>query len=244
MRSRIGFVAVALVAAVLVRRALGVGVALPPRGIFDDAQIHYGDPDKVFPVLQQLHTQLIRVNLVWGGAGGVAKRRPANPANPADPAYDWSSYDRTVNYATQYGIKVVFSIIGTPPWANGAAGVNVAPEERARPAAVRRCRRHALQRPVQGSRRPPAAACAPLAGVERAEQPGVPAAAVPQGRAGACIVQSAIDYAKICNAIYKGVLRDDGRRVEGRVRRHRAAREQRADVRSPLGLAARVPARR
>ena len=45
-------------------------------GIFDDAQINYGDPDQVFPQLKQLNTQLIRVNLVWGGA----ERRRQAPA--------------------------------------------------------------------------------------------------------------------------------------------------------------------
>ena len=112
-------------------------------GIFDDAQINYGDPDKVFPQLKQLRTQLIRVNLVWGGPNGVAKRRPVNPMNPNDPAYDWSVYDRTVFYAQQHGIKVVFSILGTPPWANAAKGVNVVPRsaldlERFATAAARR----------------------------------------------------------------------------------------------------------
>ena len=118
-------------AALVATAALCVPAASASRflqhGIFDDAQIHYGNPDQVFPVLKQLRTQLIRINLAWGGVGAVARRRPANPTNPNDPAYDWSAYDRTVNYAAQYGIKVVFSLIGTPPWANRAAGINVAP---------------------------------------------------------------------------------------------------------------------
>ena len=97
-------------------------------GIYDDAQILYGDPDKVFPVLQQMNTKLLRANLWWGGpALTVASRRPANPTNPDDPAYDWATYDRTVIYAQKFGIKVVFSILGTPRWANGAKGWNVAP---------------------------------------------------------------------------------------------------------------------
>ena len=126
---RSGLVLAALVAA-------GLALLAPPArassfiqpGIFDDAQILYGNPDKVFPVLQQLNTKLIRVNLWWGGPGlAVASRRPANPGNPNDPAYDWETYDRTVAYASKFGIKVVFSILGTPNWANGARGWNVAP---------------------------------------------------------------------------------------------------------------------
>jgi hypothetical protein len=127
LRRRVWLVAASLLLAAVAAVPSASASRFLQRGIFDDAQIHYGNPDTVFPVLRTLKTQLIRINLVWGGAGGVAKRRPANPANPADPAYDWSAYDRTVNYAAQYGIKVVFSIVGTPPWANAAAGVNVAP---------------------------------------------------------------------------------------------------------------------
>ena len=59
---------------------------------------------------------------------GVAKRRPAHATNPADRAYDWTLYDRTVNYAAQNGVHVVFSIYGTPRWANGGRGLNVAPK--------------------------------------------------------------------------------------------------------------------
>jgi Glycosyl hydrolase catalytic core len=191
---------------------VAAGVAVPSasasrflqRGIFDDAQIHYGNPDTVFPVLRTLRTQLIRINLVWGGAGGVAKRRPANPANPADPAYDWSAYDRTVNYAAQYGIKVVFSIVGTPPWANAAAGVNVVPRnaldlQRFAAAAARRY-----------NGRYPAADGRLLPSVRSWlawNEPNNPAFLRPQYRkvAGRSVPQSPIDYAKICNAIVKGI---------------------------------------
>jgi hypothetical protein len=174
------------------------------RGIFDDAQIHYGDPAKVFPVLKTLRTQLIRVNLVWGGAGGVANRRPANGADPADPAYVWAAYDRTVNYAAQYGIKVVFSIIGTPLWANGGAGVNVVPRngldlQRFAAAAARR----------YGGRyaAPDGRLLPPVRHWLAWNEPNNPAFLRPQYRraGGRWVAQSPIDYAKICNAIYRGV---------------------------------------
>jgi len=121
-------VAVAALVAALFGASTANASKFIQKGIFDDAQILYGNPDKVFPVLQQMHTQLIRVDLWWGGpALTVAPRRPANPANPDDPAYDWATYDRTVLYAHQFGMKVVFSILGTPRWANGGKGWNVAP---------------------------------------------------------------------------------------------------------------------
>jgi len=173
-------------------------------GIFDDTQVNYGNPDRVFPMLQQLRSQLVRVNLVWGGANGVAKRRPRNPMNPADPAYDWSVYDRTVTYAQRYGMKVVFAIVGTPPWANRAAGVNVAPRssldlERFATAAARRY--NGTFKGADGRNLP--AVRSWLAWNE----PNNPAFLRPQYRKvrGKLVIQSAIDYAKICNAVVKGV---------------------------------------
>jgi len=125
-----------LAAAAIATAAFGASTAnassFIQKGISDDAQILYGNPDKVFPTLQQMNTKLIRVNLWWGGpALTVAPRRPANPTNPDDPAYKWDTYDRTVVYAKQYGMKVVFAILGTPRWANGGKGWNVAPTKMA-----------------------------------------------------------------------------------------------------------------
>ena len=173
-------------------------------GLFDDAQFNYGNPDQVFPVLKQLRTQLVRVNLVWGGPNGVAQRRPVNPMNPNDPAYSWAVYDRTVNYAQQYGLKVVFSVLGTPPWANGAAGVNVVPRsaldlERFATAAARR---------YSGSFKAADGRTLPAVRWWLAwNEPNNPAFLRPQFRKvrGKFVIQSAIDYAKICNAIVKGI---------------------------------------
>ena len=96
-------------------------------GIYDEAQTLYGPVPKTFAMFKQLHVQEVRLNLYWGGRYGVAKSRPARATNPADPAYDWELYDRTVNYAAQDGVHVLFSIYGTPAWANGGRGANVAP---------------------------------------------------------------------------------------------------------------------
>jgi len=96
-------------------------------GIFDDAQINYGNPDKVFPTLKQLNVKALRVNLWWGGPNGVARSRPASPTSPADPAYNWDTYDRTVRYAYAFGMQPIFTVIGTPTWAN-PVGWNTAPK--------------------------------------------------------------------------------------------------------------------
>ena len=126
MRRRLGLAVAAVAAAILVAAPGASASRYLQTGLFDDAQILWGNPDKVFPMLKSLNTQLIRVNLYWNI---VAKRRPAGPTDPNDPAYAWATYDRTVQYASQYGIKVVFSLFGTPAWANGGAAPNVAPKQ-------------------------------------------------------------------------------------------------------------------
>ena len=87
-------------------------------GLFDDAVTL--DPEaNNFPVLSSLHVQVVRMSLVWGGRGGVANKQPAHPADPTDPAYDWSRYDQAVERANDAGVQLLFTIVGTPPWANG-----------------------------------------------------------------------------------------------------------------------------
>ncbi|MCP9487163.1 MAG: glycoside hydrolase family protein [Gaiellaceae bacterium MAG52_C11] len=204
MRRSAALVAASLVLVATVAVPSASGSRFLQRGIFDDAQIHYGNPDTVFPVLRTLRTQLIRINLVWGGVNGVAKRRPTNGANPTDPAYDWSASDRTVNYAAQYGIRVVFSIVGTPPWANAAAGVNVVPRN------LLDLQRFAAAAAKRYNGRFPGADGRLLPAVRSWlawNEPNNPAFLRPQYRrvAGGYVAQSPIDYARICNAIVKGV---------------------------------------
>ncbi|TMK71172.1 MAG: hypothetical protein E6G50_05940 [Actinobacteria bacterium] len=129
MRRRIGVIGAVVV--------LAAGLAVPAAtaqahmlvGIQDDAQTVYGNPTTTFALLHQLRTQIIRINLIWGGAphGVASDRRPAHPQDPADPAYDWTLYDRAVRYAAQNGIQVLFTILFTPKWANGGAARNVPP---------------------------------------------------------------------------------------------------------------------
>src|SRR4051812_31192643 len=93
------------------------------KGIYDEANVLTGDPDATFATLAQLRTKAIRLNLHWGGRYGVAGEDPTvRPTDPNDGQYDWELYDRAVLYAAQYKIQVVFSIVGTPDWANGNKG--------------------------------------------------------------------------------------------------------------------------
>jgi hypothetical protein len=173
-------------------------------GIYDEAQTLYGPVDVTFPALKQLHVQEIRLNLYWGGRYGVAKTRPRRATSPADPAYDWALYDRTVEYAAQYGMHVLFSVYGTPSWANGGRGPNVAPK---RAADLRNFALAAATR-YGGSYLDAEGKVIPAVKEWLAwNEPNNPIFLKPQfRRAGKkWVMQSAADYARICTAVYNGV---------------------------------------
>jgi hypothetical protein len=174
-------------------------------GIFDDGMVLYGEPDLVFPQLSKTGAQLIRVNLWWFGPGiRVATRKPKRPADPNDPAYNWDTYDRTVRFAVVNGMQPVFSILGTPPWANKAKGWNVVP------ASVRDLRLFtvAAQRRYSGTFVNADGVTLPRVSRWMAwNEPNNPVFLKPQFRrtAKGWTIQSGRDYAKICNAVVQGV---------------------------------------
>jgi hypothetical protein len=150
-----------------------------------------------------VHAQVLRVNLYWGGRLGVAKRRPFEADDPADPAYDWSLYDRLVRYAAANNIKVLFSIYGTPTWEN-RAGINRAPKN------PQDLVRFAYAAAIRYAGDYPAADGDPLPPVRlwlAWNEPNNPVFLWPQYRRvrSKWVIQSAIDYAKICNAVDQGV---------------------------------------
>jgi hypothetical protein len=179
-------------------------------GLLDETDTLYGNPDKSFPILKRLRVQVLRVDLYWGGKTGITKkfgvtrRKPVDAADPSDDAYNWGIYDRTVNYASQYGVQVLFTIYGTPPWANGGKGPNVAPTKAAdlQKFAYAAATRYAGDFPGEDGR--------PLPAVKlwtAWNEPNQPFQLYPQYRrvGGRWVIQSAVDYAKICNAVYSGV---------------------------------------
>jgi Glycosyl hydrolase catalytic core len=173
-------------------------------GIYDEAQTLYGPVAQTFATFKQLHVQEVRLNLYWGGRFGVAKRRPAHATNPADPAYNWDLYDRTVDYAAQDGVHVLFSIYGTPTWANGGKGANVPPTNATdlRNFAVAAAKRYG------GAYMGPDGRILPAVKEWLAwNEPNNPIFLVPQYKktAKGWTIQSAVNYAKICNAIYTGI---------------------------------------
>ena len=174
------------------------------KGIYDDAQVLYGNPDKVFPSLQLLGTKLLRVNLWWGGPNGVARSRPANAASPADPAYDWATYDRTVRYANAYGMALIFTVLGTPSWANASAGWNAAPTN---PADLQAFTTAAARRYSGKYKLPDGTSVGPVRKWIAWNEPNNPVFLKPQYvRSGAAwVMQSAKDYARMCNAVVRAV---------------------------------------
>jgi hypothetical protein len=184
-------------------------------GINDEASTLYGNPAQAFAELKALKTQVLRVNLYWGGTKwAVANKEPADATDPGDPAYDWSLYDRLVKYAETNKIKLVLSFLFTPSWANGGKGKNVAPTD---PQDLEDFAYAAAER-YSGLWTPPTWQQNPSLGIVNTPLPKVtmwtawnepnnPLWLTPQYKrvGGKWRVESAIQYAKICNAVYNGV---------------------------------------
>lgn len=185
-------------------------------GINDEADTLYGNPVTGFQALKALNVQVLRVNLYWGGTKWAVSRgaRPTDPSDPSDPAYDWSLYDRLVRYAANYHIQVLFSILFTPSWANGGKGRNVAPTN---PKDLQAFAYAAAQRysgyfvPPSWQQQPalaPPTSPLPVVTMWTAwNEPNNPVFLTPQyvRSGGKWVIQSAVDYANICNAVYDGI---------------------------------------
>jgi hypothetical protein len=184
-------------------------------GINDEATTLYGNPAVTFPLLKSLKTQVLRVNLYWGGnQWAVANKQPTDGTDPGDPAYNWSLYDRLVRYAAQNNIRVVFSILFTPSWANGGAGRTVAPtnpqdlQDFAHAAATRYSGYYLAPPWQQQPSLAPPTSFLPLVNLWTAwNEPNNPIWLSPQYTKvnGKWVIESAVQYAKICNAVYAGV---------------------------------------
>jgi hypothetical protein len=173
-------------------------------GIYDEGATFFDDGTTTFDRYRSLHVQVLRVNLYWGGKLGVSKYRPFDGADPRDASYNWSLYDRVVQFAGAHGMKVLFSITGTPRWANGGQSSNRPPKnfndlyKFAYAAAARYSGDYAG---TDGRELPAVRLWAAW------NEPNNPVFLRPQfvRSGGKWVIQSAKDYARICNAIYNGV---------------------------------------
>jgi Glycosyl hydrolase catalytic core len=242
---RLALVAVALLlVGGLSATALSASPSAPARknsrgmlvGIQDDAQV-LSDPAKAFELFHTLRAQVVRVGLIWGGTAGVARHRPDKATDPDDPAYRWTEYDKVVKEAAKEKIKLLFTIYGTPGWANGGKAAKYAPKN---PGDLQNFAYAAAKR-YSGTFKDADGTVLPAVRLWLAwNEPNSPTFLVPQFRRVGrhFVVQSARDYVKICTAIYNGVHRTGlaGEKVACGAtspRGNNAARQSRPSV-SPL----------
>ena len=208
-----GLIAAAVAALALAAAPAGASPGMRV-GLVESAGAYYGSPAEFYDLLAELRVQVLRVHLHWGGRLGVARRRPRRGADPRDPAYDWRLYDRIVLEAARRRVEIVFTIFGTPPWANGGAPPTRAPRD------ARRLEEFAYAAATRYGGRFRRADGRELPAVKlwiAWNEPNLRLGLVPQYRrvGGRWRIQSAVDYARICNAVVRGVHRSrlPGRRV-------------------------------
>ena len=125
-RGLLALVAVACAAVVI---AVPSGSARPHMmvGFLDQASTFYS-AETAFPVVKKLRAQVVRADLYWGGMPlAAARHKPTDAKDPADPAYNWTPYDHLVQVAAKYNVKILFTIWGTPRWENGGHSARYAP---------------------------------------------------------------------------------------------------------------------
>ena len=136
----------------------------------------------------------------WRGAD------PRTPPIPTDPAYDWSGYDRhRARCGRRRTSAIVFTIFGTPAWANGGRPAD-ARADASDPTSARSPTRRPSATAVRSSGL--TAPCFPRVRYWTAwNEPNLPIGLMPQWKkvGGHWVIQSARDYARICNAVVGGV---------------------------------------
>jgi Glycosyl hydrolase catalytic core len=197
--------AVALVL-VLAGLAAGAATAAPSLklGITDSGDAYFTPATTFYPDLGRLHAQVLRVHLNWGGRLGVAVKRPVDGADADDPAYDWARYDAIVLGAADEDVEIMFTIFGSPRWANGGQLPTRAPR---RAADLLDFSFAAAQRYGGDYMRADGIVLPRVRFWTAWNEPNLTIGLVPQWkRIGTrWVIQSAIDYARICNAVVDGI---------------------------------------
>src|SRR5262245_54475765 len=107
-----------VVASVLAATTASAGASTRVQfGIQDDAWLEFGPgrlSDRVSEI-QRLGLDVVRVTLRWD----------QTEVGPGD--YRWGRTDRLLRTLDAHGLQPLVTIWGTPSWANGGAGPNVAP---------------------------------------------------------------------------------------------------------------------
>ena len=173
-------------------------------GFLDQASTFYS-AEAAFPIVKKLRAQVVRADLYWGGMPlAVARHKPTDAKDPADPAYNWTPYDHLVQVAAKYNVKILFTIWGTPRWANGGHSARYAPTKGsdltnfAYAAATHFSGQEVDENDVE----------IPAVRLWTAwNEPNQLFQLYPQYKRikGKYVMVSAINYAKICKAVYAGV---------------------------------------
>jgi hypothetical protein len=113
---------------------LFVAVALPaaaqattrmPIGFYDDASFRWStDSSANLAAAATAGASVIHTNANWAT---IAPTRPASALSGDDPAYRIADLDQLVAAASQHGLRVMVTIVGTPKWANGGTTPNHMP---------------------------------------------------------------------------------------------------------------------
>jgi hypothetical protein len=166
-------------------------------GFYDDAQV-YGRTDWAFSQLRSLRTGIVRITIDWTK---VAPRRPAKPANPADPAYNWTAVDNVVSQAGLNKVRILAAIYGTPRWAGPAKN------QKPRDVIDLRLFAYAAARRYGGTYRVGDQVLPRVRYWLAWNEPNNPVFLRPQWKLfrGKWRPQSALDYAKICSAVWAGI---------------------------------------
>jgi len=94
-------------------------------GFHDDATFRWeAGAETALDRVEAAHASVIRTIADWRS---IAPRRPEEATDSFDPAYSFGDLDDLVRNAQRHGIQLMITIWGTPRWANGGNGPNVAP---------------------------------------------------------------------------------------------------------------------
>lgn len=73
-----------------------------------------------FDRLAGTNARIVRINVHWARVAIPAGNAPpANPRNPDDPGYNWTEIDDAVREADARGLKVLFTVLRAPTFAEG-----------------------------------------------------------------------------------------------------------------------------
>jgi Glycosyl hydrolase catalytic core len=110
---------------VVVAVLAAIPVARMPVGFFDDPSFRWSPAVGAnLDAAAAAHASVVRTLVDWAT---VAPTRPVHPLNGDDPAYHLSDIDALVVTALRYDLRVLLTISGTPPWANGGKSPNHPP---------------------------------------------------------------------------------------------------------------------